>query len=288
MKDEYMKMPIIISLFGPPGCGKSTCAAYCFAKLKMLGVNCELVSEFAKDKVWEQNNEALSNQIYIFAKQYYRITRCANKVDVIVTDGFSGNILLKNTEAVGKKALAYFKKNNFKIAPETFSSMPGKEILISRPEEVTVVYYTSEFKYEENKLLGSAARLFDQHCQLLDGVTPAELGLVSDVETDGSLADLSEEEIAQVIDIYKQFIKAKANALQTEIQQDPELEKAYKRLKFTEKVITGEALVIEDENDRKRHKAANKLATKSMMQAARLEKAENTANLKQFLRRKGK
>lgn len=180
------------------------------------------------------------------------------------------------------------KKGKYEIKPETFVSMPGKEILTTRPEEMTVVYYTDEFKYEENKLLGSAARLFDQHCQLLDGVTPAELGLVSDVETDGSLADLSEEEIAQVIDIYKQFIKAKASALQTEIQQDPELEKAYKQLKFTEKVITGEALVIEDENDRKRHKAANKLATKSMMQAAKLEKAENTANLKQFLRRKGK
>ena len=180
------------------------------------------------------------------------------------------------------------KKGKYEIKPETFVSMPGKEILTTRPEEMTVVYYTDEFKYEENKLLGSAARLFDQHCQLLDGVTPAELGLVSDVETDGSLADLSEEEITQVIDIYKQFIKAKANALQTEIQQDPELEKTYKQLKFTEKVITGEALVIEDENDRKRHKAANKLATKSMMQAARIEKAENTANLKQFLRRKGK
>jgi hypothetical protein len=52
----------------------------------MLGINCELVTEFAKDKVWEKNNEALSNQIYIFAKQYYRITRCAEQVDVIVTD----------------------------------------------------------------------------------------------------------------------------------------------------------------------------------------------------------
>ena len=51
-----------------------------------MGVNCELVTEFAKDKVWEKNNEALSNQIYIFAKQYYRITRCAEKVDVILTD----------------------------------------------------------------------------------------------------------------------------------------------------------------------------------------------------------
>ena len=77
---------IIVSLFGAPGAGKSTLSAYIFAKLKMLGVNCELVTEFAKDKVWEKNNEALSNQIYIFAKQYYRISRCADKVDVIITD----------------------------------------------------------------------------------------------------------------------------------------------------------------------------------------------------------
>lgn len=179
------------------------------------------------------------------------------------------------------------KKGKYEIKPETFVSMPGKEILITRPEELTVVYYTEEFKYEENKLLGAAARIFDQHCQLLDGVTPAELGLVSDVETDGSLADLSDEEIAQVTEIYKQFIKAKSAALQTEIEKDPDLEKAFKQLKFTEKVITGEALVISDE-DEKRHKAANKIATKSMMQQAKIEKAVNNANLKQFLRRKGK
>lgn len=76
----------VCNFFGPPGCGKSTLSAYVFSKLKMMGVNCELVTEFAKDKVWEKNNEALSNQIYIFAKQYYRITRCAEKVDVILTD----------------------------------------------------------------------------------------------------------------------------------------------------------------------------------------------------------
>jgi peptide deformylase len=180
------------------------------------------------------------------------------------------------------------KKSNYGIKPETFISMPGKEILITRPEELTVVYYTDEFKYEENKLLGAAARLFDQHNQLLDGVTPAELGLVSDVEVDGSLADLSEEEIAQVTDIYKQFIKAKSTALQAEIEQDPELEKAYRQLKFTEKVITGDALVIADEEEDKRHKAANKLAMKSMIKAVNIEKQQNKAQLKHFLTRKGK
>lgn len=81
-----MNKTCLINLFGQPGSGKSTLAAYVFSKLKMMNINCELVTEFAKDKVWEKNNEALSNQIYIFAKQYYRISRCTEKVDVIITD----------------------------------------------------------------------------------------------------------------------------------------------------------------------------------------------------------
>ena len=81
-----MKGPLVVNLIGAPGAGKSTLAAYVFARLKMDGVNCELVTEFAKDKVWEANNAALENQVYIFAKQYYRIDRCAGKVDVIITD----------------------------------------------------------------------------------------------------------------------------------------------------------------------------------------------------------
>ena len=83
---EKTKKTVVVSLFSSAGAGKSTLAAYVFAKLKMMGVNCELVAEFAKDKVWEKNSSALSNQIYIFAKQYYRMASCADQVDVIITD----------------------------------------------------------------------------------------------------------------------------------------------------------------------------------------------------------
>ena len=69
-----------------PGVGKSTGAAYIFSQLKMNGINAELVTEFAKDKVWENNTEAFKNQAYLFGKQSYRISRCKDKVDVIVTD----------------------------------------------------------------------------------------------------------------------------------------------------------------------------------------------------------
>lgn len=136
------------------------------------------------------------------------------------------------------------KKLNYVIQPETFSSMPGKEILITRPEEVTVVYYTDEFKYEENKLLGIAARVFDQSCQLLDGITPDVLGLVSDIEEDGTLWELEDDEMKQVVEIYKKYIDAKTKALESQIKGNPELEKKYKELQFTEKVITGHANIV--------------------------------------------
>ena len=46
-----MKDTLIMNLYGGPGSGKSTGAAYIFSMLKMVGVDAEYVTEFAKDKV---------------------------------------------------------------------------------------------------------------------------------------------------------------------------------------------------------------------------------------------
>lgn len=64
---------LVVNLFGAPGAGKSTGAAYIFSKLKMAGINAELVTEFAKDKVWEESKAVFENQAYIFGKQQPRI-----------------------------------------------------------------------------------------------------------------------------------------------------------------------------------------------------------------------
>ena len=81
-----MKNTLIVNLYGGPGTGKSSGAAYIFSKLKMAGIDAEYVTEFAKDKVWENNTEAFKCQFYISGKQAFRISRCFGKVDVIITD----------------------------------------------------------------------------------------------------------------------------------------------------------------------------------------------------------
>lgn len=79
-------MAIVINLFAGPGVGKSTNAAKIFAELKMRGVNCEMALEFAKDKVWEESFKTMDDQIYIFGKQFHKIWRLKDKVDVIICD----------------------------------------------------------------------------------------------------------------------------------------------------------------------------------------------------------
>ena len=136
------------------------------------------------------------------------------------------------------------KKTGSIIGPETFNSLPGKEILIARPEEIRAVYYTDDFKYEDNKFLKTAARLFDQQCQILDGILPNELGLVSDIEEDGSLWDLTDGEFNQVVEVYKEFVKTKTKAFNEAISEAEQ--GAYKNLKFSEDVINGRTEVQED------------------------------------------
>ena len=77
---------LIVNLYAGPGAGKSSSAAYIFSMLKMRGISAEYVTEFAKDKTWEENQLALNCQFYVSGKQAFRLARVNGKVNVIVTD----------------------------------------------------------------------------------------------------------------------------------------------------------------------------------------------------------
>ena len=76
----------IINLYGGPGTGKSTTAAGLFHLMKLESIECELVTEYAKDLVWSDRSNMFTEQDYIFAKQNHRLRRLRGKVDYTVTD----------------------------------------------------------------------------------------------------------------------------------------------------------------------------------------------------------
>ena len=76
----------VINLFAGPGSGKSTLAAGLFHVMKRKGFNVELVTEYAKAKVWEESTKTLDDQVYVFAKQLHRQRILQGKVDYTITD----------------------------------------------------------------------------------------------------------------------------------------------------------------------------------------------------------
>jgi len=83
---DMKNYPIVINLLAGAGAGKSTIAAAVFSLLKLHDVETELITEFAKDLVWEERFYTFKNQHYMFGKQQHRLWRVAGKVDVMVTD----------------------------------------------------------------------------------------------------------------------------------------------------------------------------------------------------------
>ncbi len=77
---------ICVNLFAGAGAGKSTCATGIFTLLKHHNVDAELVTEYAKDLVWEGRLHLNRNDIEIFTEQLKRQHRLKGKVDVMVTD----------------------------------------------------------------------------------------------------------------------------------------------------------------------------------------------------------
>lgn len=230
---------IVVNLFGTPGSGKSTGAAYIFAKLKLAGINAELVSEFAKDKVWEETKAVFENQAYIFGKQSFRLSRCKDKVDVIITDSPLPLSIFynKNKDIYGP----HFDK----FVMDVFNSYQNVSYLLNRvkPYNPAGRFQTEE---ESNALKAPMIELLKKHS-------------IDYVEMDGNVQTY--ETIAE-----------NTIALLTLSTRDEEKQKAYRKamdyLRKTSSISTGIIL-----DDHRRIEAENEILREEVAKLKRANKA---------------
>ena len=117
-----------------PGSGKSTIAAGLFCKMKTLNYNVELITEFAKDLVYENRELALENQIYIFGKMYHKLYRVENKVDWVVIDS---PLLLNSVYKRRNKRLDFIDNTIFDtLIKSVYDSFNNYDICLIRDNDV--------------------------------------------------------------------------------------------------------------------------------------------------------
>jgi hypothetical protein len=115
----------VVNVFGGPGAGKSTFAAGLFCRLKRNHLECELVTEVAKQRIWEGRGHALRNQISILGKQWELIETLLGKVEVVVCDS---PVLLCSVYAP-----AEYPQSFHDLALWAHEAVPSLNVLLNRP-----------------------------------------------------------------------------------------------------------------------------------------------------------
>src|SRR5574343_59122 len=152
-------MTVVVNLIGGPGCGKSTVAAEVFSSLKKKGISTELVTEYVKDIVYDNNTMELRDQLLISAQQNHRLMRLRDQVQYIICDASLLN------------GVIYNKFNNHKdeildsLLVDRFNSYKNVSFLLPRPEIYSPLG-RSQSLYEAKKIDDLFLEYFSSNNQL--------------------------------------------------------------------------------------------------------------------------
>ena len=145
--------PKRICIYGGPGSGKSTVAAWLFASMKAKGEEIEYITEYAKSWTFLRRPPAGFDQVYLFGKQMNRediVLRYSNKF-MIVTDSplFLSCCYAEKYETIGWPHL-------WGIAKEFEQVYPSINIVLKRPDT-----YKGLARFQDE----TAARNMDSFCR---------------------------------------------------------------------------------------------------------------------------
>jgi hypothetical protein len=128
-------MSKLINLFAGPGAGKSSIAAGITYKLKKNHISCDQPYEFPKVLAWDENTEAIKDQLYVLANQHRGIAQSHGKVDYIVVDSpIMFSLIYKTLYNEGYPAKFYSQSFNQMIV-DLHNSYDNINILLERSDE---------------------------------------------------------------------------------------------------------------------------------------------------------
>lgn len=129
--------------------------------------------------------------------------------------------------------------SNITMSRETCSSIPGKTFIIPRFTKIKFYFTTPLGKIESGTLAGRAAFVFQHAIEHLNGSLVEDIGL----EIDELFDNATDEERAEVIQMYAESLDIRFKKLQEEISTDEDLKQLDDAIKFISSVNDGSTIL---------------------------------------------
>lgn len=196
-----------------------------------LGVRCDEIDPRTENKLMREIIVDLKNTI----REKDLVGLAANQI------GYNKRIFVLNFAGDLRSFInpIISEVGQLELSREKCESIPNKEFIRPRHNEVTVTYMTPLGKIESKKLMGMAAFVFQHQLDHLDGLLLSDVGF----EVDEAFDNASDEEREEVINAYLDSLDLRRKELNEEIQNDEELKKTSDAIEFMRKVQTGEVKI---------------------------------------------
>lgn len=147
----------VVNLFAAPGTGKSTTGQILAGLLSIARYRVEFVPEFAKFATFADNQSALSDPVYMMAKQANRLHVLRNQpLDFVIMDGPLPVGLLYTPE--------HYYRHHEPLVMEIFNSYENVNFLLeANPEIPYQTHGRSQSKAQADELASKLRHIIDRH-----------------------------------------------------------------------------------------------------------------------------
>jgi len=136
------------------------------------------------------------------------------------------------------------------LSREANASIPNKEFIIPRKNEVHVAYQQPNGRVESETYSGAYSEVIQQMIEMLDGITLLDYGLDLDSVGGPKKFDKATKKDKQtVIEMYLDNLKNLSKDFEDEINNNEELKNLNDTIKFQTKLLTGEIKPIDSDGN---------------------------------------